>query len=131
MWRLGMACAIAGLMISGCGGPGPSPSQQVAIFDVDEPNVGCGDRTEGIDEAIQRAQDTPDYLDCVTVTLQVDADGAIWICDPVVNAPTAPCEANRMAVENLDLDRISPTWHGGTGARWTDPIQILGRVRFR
>ena len=119
------------MALAACGGSTPSASQQVAIFEVDEPNVGCGVRTEGIDEAIQRAQDTPDYLDCVTVTLQLDADGAMWICDPVVSAPTPPCEANRMAVENLDLDRIAAPQHGGTDARWTDTIQLLGRVRFR
>ena len=80
--------------------------------------------------AIEHAVARPGYLDCITVTLRADADGSIWVCEPV-RAPDDPlCEGSRMELRGADIDRLPATWHTAPESTWSDPIQLLGRVRF-
>lgn len=72
----------------------------------------------------------PGYLDCITVTLQAYPDGTIWVCNPVRD-PAAPiCDGRRIELRGLGIDRIRAIWHTALEFKWSDPIQLLGRVRF-
>jgi len=114
------------LVVAGCA----IASQQTPIFDVDSATAICANETVGIELAIRDALAAPGYLDCITVTLGADADGTMWLCNPVRDPAASGCQGHRMQVDGLDLTRLAMSWHAGPEARWSDPIQLLGRVRF-
>ena len=125
-----LACLLALLATAGCASSAPTPSGLTPIFVLDSGTASCADESVGVDLAIEHAVARPGYLDCITVTLEADADGTIWICEPVRD-PTGPvCDGRRMELRGANIDRLQATWHTAGEARWSDPIQLLGRVRF-
>ena len=130
MIRLGLACLVALFATAGCATDVPPASQQAPIFDVDSATATCANELVGIELAIQHAMARPGYLDCITVSLEADPDGTIWLCNPV-RAAASGCEGPRMELHGVDPLDVAATWHDGSEVRWSDPIQLLGRVRFR
>ena len=130
MIRLRLACLFALLATAGCASSAPTPRPLSPIFVVDSGTATCANESVGVDLAIEHAVARPGYLDCITVTLRADPDGTIWLCEPARDPEDAVCEGPRMELRGADIDRIEATWHTASGARWSDPIQLLGRVRF-
>ena len=129
--RVGLASILALFATGGCGTPVPSASPLSPIFDLDSGTASCADDLVGVDAAIAHALAHPGYLDCITVTLQADPlDGTIWLCNPVRDPASPICDGTRMELRGLDIERIPATWHAASGASRSDPIQLLGRVRF-
>lgn len=127
----GLTSLLALFAIAGCAPSAPTASQQAPFFVVDSATASCANETVGIELAIQHALARPGYLDCITVTLEAGPDGTIWLCNPIRNSASPGCEGRRMEVHGLDPQHVATTWHVGADARWSDPIQLLGRVRFR
>jgi hypothetical protein len=131
MPRLVVACVFALIVAAGCEGAAPSATPLTPIFDLDSSAAICGDDSVGVDLAIQHAIARPGYLDCITVTMREDPSGsAIWLCNPVRNLVSPMCEGSTIELRGLGMERIQATWHTASGARWSDPVQLLGRVRF-
>lgn len=130
MIRLALACIFALVATAGCGDSIPRASPLTPIFDLDSGTASCANESVAVDLAIEHALARSGYLDCITVTLQADPDGTIWVCNPVPDPAGPICDGPRMELRGLDLDRLQATWHTAPAARWSDPIQLLGRVRF-
>ena len=130
MIRLALACVCALLAAAGCSSSTPTPSPLTPVFMLDSGTVSCATESVGVRVAIEHAAARPGYLDCITVTLQADAEGTIWLCEPVRDPPDDICEGPTMELLGPDLDRLEASWHTAPQARWSDPIQLLGRVRF-
>jgi hypothetical protein len=128
--RLGLACIFALLAIVGCARGSPTATASSAIFVVDSATASCADGSVGVDLAIEHAVARPGYLDCITVTLRADADGTTWICEPMRSPDEPLCDGPRMELRGANIDRLPATWHPSADIRWSDPIQLLGRVRF-
>jgi hypothetical protein len=129
--RPGRACLVALFVTAGCATAVPPASQQPPIFDVDSATATCANEMVGIDLAMQHAMARPGYLDCITVSLEADPDGTIWLCNPVRDPAASGCEGRRMEVRALEPLDLAATWHVVGERRWSDPVQLLGRVRFR
>ena len=130
MIRLRLACLFALLATAGCASSAPTPSKLTPIFVLDSGTASCADESVGVDLAIEHAVGRPGYLDCITVTLRADPDGTVWICEPVRDPAGPVCDGRRIELSGPDVDRLQATWHTAAEARWSDPIQLLGRVRF-
>jgi hypothetical protein len=117
--------------LAACGTSLPTASAQPPIFDVDSATAGCADESVGVDLAMAHALARPGYLDCITVTVLAYPDGTIWLCEAVRDPAAAVCDGNRMQARGLDLNRVTAGWHVGAQGRWSDPVQLLGRVRFQ
>lgn len=131
VFRLRLACLTALFATAGCGTPVPSASPLSPIFDLDSGTASCANDSVGVDAAIAHALARPAYLDCITVTLRADPlDGTIWLCNPVRDLASPICDGPRIELRGLDIERIPASWHMASGASWSDPIQLLGRVRF-
>lgn len=125
-----MTWLIGVLAVAGCGTSVPTTSQQAPVFQLDSASVTCQDERVGVELAIEHAQAQPGYLDCITGALQVDPDGTIWLCSIVAGAGAPPCDGLRLRVQGLDAGMVDVIWHAAPEVRWSDPIQLLGRVRF-
>jgi hypothetical protein len=128
--RIGLACMLVLVASAGCAGPTPTPRPVTPIFVLDSGTAGCANESVGVDLAIEHAVAHPGYLDCITVTLRADADGTTWICEPMRSPEEPLCDGPRMELRGADIDRLPATWHPSADTRWSDPIQLLGRVRF-
>jgi hypothetical protein len=98
---------------------------------VDSATATCANETVGIELAMQHALARPAYLDCITVSLEADPDGTIWLCNPVSDPAASGCEGPRMELHGVDPLDLATAWHVVGERRWADPVQLLGRVRFR
>jgi hypothetical protein len=130
MIRLGFACLVALLATAGCGSSAPTPTPGNPTFVLDSWTASCANELVGVDLAVEHALARPGYLDCITVTLRADPNGTMWVCDPVRDAAGPVCEGRQMELSGPDVDRIQATWHTAPEATWSDPVQLLGRVRF-
>jgi hypothetical protein len=128
--RLGLAFLCALFAAAGCASSAPTPGPLTPIFVLDSGTASCVDESVGVDLAIEHAVARPGYLDCITVTLEADADGTIWLCEPVRHPDDPVCDGRRMELRGANIDRLPATWHDAAEATWSDPIQLLGRVRF-
>ena len=129
--RLGLACLLASFVTAACTSAAPTASQRAPIFEVDSATAGCANEMVGIELAMQHAMARPGYLDCITVSLEADPDGTIWLCNPVRDPAASGCEGPRMELRGVDPLDVAATWHVAGEIRWSDPVQLLGRVRFR
>jgi hypothetical protein len=129
--RLGLGCLVVLLVAAACTSAAPTASQQPPIFEVDSATATCANEMVGIELAIQHAIARPGYLDCITVTLEADPDGTIWLCNPVREPAASGCEGPRMELHGVDPLDVAAIWHVVGERRWSDPVQLLGRVRFR
>ena len=130
MLRLGLACVYALFAAAGCASSAPTPSPLTPIFVLDSGTASCANESVGVDLVIEHAAARPGYLDCITVTIRADADGTIWICEPVRDPAGPICDGPRLELLGADIERLQATWHAAAGSSWSDPIQLLGRVRF-
>jgi hypothetical protein len=128
--RLALACLVAVLVAAACTSAVPTASPQPPIFEVDSATATCANEMVGIELAMQHAMARPGYLDCITVSLEADPDGTIWLCNPIRDPAASGCQGPRMELHGVDPLDVAATWHDGTEVRWSDPIQLLGRVRF-
>ena len=130
MIRLALAGALALIACAGCAGATPTPIPLTPVFVLDSGTATCADESVGVEVAIERGVAHPGYLDCITVTLRADPDGTIWVCEPVRDPAGPVCEGPQMDLRGADVGRLGATWHDAPEARWSDPVQLLGRVRF-
>ena len=130
MIRLALAGLFVLLATTACASSASTPSPQNPIFVLDSATASCANESVGVDLAIEHALARPGYLDCITVTLEADPDGTIWLCNAVRDPSASGCDDPRMEVRGLEPLDVAATWHTTPKARWSDPIQLLGRVRF-
>jgi hypothetical protein len=128
--RLGLTCLLTAFAAAGCASAASTPRPVTPIFVLDSGTAGCANESVGVDLAIEHAVAQPGYLDCITVSLRADPDGTIWVCEPVRDSDDPLCDGPRMELIDADIARLPATWHTAADTRWSDPIQLLGRVRF-